>query len=52
MWFWSFWMGWGAGHIVDAYMDYGPPAEPMGGGKGGGLEASCVYIPGVGIRCH
>lgn len=35
------WMvfGWAAGHVVDAWMAFGPPDGALGGGGGGGIDS-------------
>lgn len=52
MWFWSFWIGWGAAHIVDSYMEYAPPDGPFGGGGGGGFAGTCVQMTAGSQYCH
>ena len=52
MWFWSFWIGWGASHIIDAYLDYGPPEGPFGGGGGSAWETTCHQMTAGSQHCH
>jgi hypothetical protein len=49
------WMvfGWSLGHVVDAYMEFGPPDGPFGGGGGGGYTSgiTCVQHTSGYVTC-
>lgn len=54
VWIWSFFAGWALGHVLDAYIGYGPPEGPFNGSAGGGgfVDPNCHYMTAGSQYCH